>query len=154
MTGAARACTYFEDVEVGGEHQTPAMTLTETHVTLYTGVTGDASPESGIAPEILALCLATGLGWRIPRPPLVVLAFMGIEWKIVKPVRVGDTIRALSRTTVKRGMREGGVVMEDHAIVDQRGETLQHGRFTFLVARRPVTISSSIGSSPDSPSAQ
>ena len=63
---------------------------------------------------------------------------MGIEWKILKPVRVRDTIHGVSRTAVKRGMREAGVVIEDHSIVDQRGETLQQGRFTFLVARRPV----------------
>ena len=139
MIGAAApAHTYFEDVEVGAEHETPAMTVTEAHVALYGGVTGDAPTEWGIAPEIFALCLATGLGWRIGRPPLVVLAFMGIEWKIVRPLRVGTTIRAVSRTAVKRGMREGGVVMEDHSILDQHGDVLQQGRFSFLVARRPA----------------
>jgi acyl dehydratase len=139
MTGAATpAHTYFEDVEVGAVHETPAMTVTEAHVALYGGVTGDAPTESGIAPEIFALCLATGLGWRVERPPLVVLAFMGIEWKVVRPLRVGATIRAVSRTAVKRGLREGGVVMEDHSIVDQHGDVLQQGRFSFLVARRPA----------------
>jgi len=30
------------------------------------------------------------------------------------------------------------VVIEERDIVDQRGEVVQHGRFTFLVARRPT----------------
>ena len=133
-----QARSYFEDVTVGSQHETPAMTVTETHVALYANLTRDDPPAAGVAPELLGLCLSTGLGWRIDRPPLVVLAFMGIEWKILRPLRVGDTIRSIARTAVKRAMRDGGVVIEEHAIVDQGGDTLQHGRFTFLVAKRPA----------------
>ena len=131
--------SYFEDVTVGAQHETPGLTVTETHVALYANLTRDDPPAAGVAPELLGLCLSTGLGWRIDRPPLVVLAFMSIEWKILRPLRVGDTIRSVARTAVKRAMRDGGVVIEEHAIVDQRGDTLQHGRFTFLVAKRPAT---------------
>jgi acyl dehydratase len=112
------------------------MTITQAHVTLYGGVTGDQSDAPGIAPELLGLCLSTGLGWRIARPPLVVLAFMSIDWKIERPLRVGDTIRSRSRTAVKRAMRDGGVVIEQHELVDQHGTVLQHGRFTIHVAKR------------------
>jgi acyl dehydratase len=134
-----QARSYFEDVTVGSEHQTPGMTVTEAHVALYANLTRDDAPAAGIAPDLLGLCLSTGLGWRIDRPPLVVLAFMGIEWKIVRPLRVGDTIRGIARTALKRAMRDGGVVIEEHSIVDQRRDILQHGRFTFLVAKRPAT---------------
>jgi acyl dehydratase len=138
MSVEARARTYFEDVEVGSQHETPAMTVTQAHVSLYGGLTGDGAEEAGIAPDLLGLCLSTGLGWRIERPPLVVLAFMSIDWKIEQPLRVGATVRSRSRTVLKRAMRDGGVVVEEHAIIDQQGETLQKGRFTFLVARRPA----------------
>jgi len=130
--------SYFEDVTVGAEHETPAMTVTQAHVALYANLTRDDPPAADVAPEILGLCLSTGLGWRIDRPPLVVLAFMGIDWKILRPLRIGDTIRSVARTVVKRSMREGGVVVEEHSIVDQRGDVLQYGRFTFLVAKRPA----------------
>lgn len=132
--------TYFEDVVVGSEHETPAMTVTQAHVMLYRGVTGDGpiGDEPGVAPELLALGLSTGLGWRIERPPLVVLAFMSIDWKIERPLRVGDTVRSVSRTAVKRSLRDGGVVIEEHRIVDHHGAVLQQGRFTFLVAKRPA----------------
>jgi acyl dehydratase len=133
-----QARSYFEDVVVGSEHATPAMTVTEAHVVLYANLTRDDATSAGLVPDLLALCLSTGLGWRIERPALVVLAFMGIEWKILRPLRVGDTIRSVARTAVKRAMRDGGVVIEEHSIVDHRGDTLQSGRFTFLVAKRPV----------------
>ncbi len=133
-----RAKSYFEDVEIGQEHRTPAITVTETHVALYRGVTGDAAVTEGAVPELLPICLATGLGWRMPRPPLVVLAFMGFEWQSVRTLAVGDTIYSRAKIAVKRTLRDAGVIVDAHEIVDQRGEIVQRGRFTFLVAKRPA----------------
>jgi len=133
--------TYFEDLIVGEPDETPAMTVTEAHVALYRGLTGDEGAPPGVVPDLLPLCLSTGLGWRIARPPLAVLAFMSIDWQIVRPARIGDTVRSRSRTAAKRSMRENGVVIEEHEIVDQRDDVVQHGRFTFLVAKRPPTSS-------------
>ncbi|HYE91562.1 MAG TPA: hypothetical protein VEA38_11110 [Terriglobales bacterium] len=137
---AAAARTYFEDVEVDTHHETPAITVTQAHVTLYGSLTGDTVEEAGTAPALLALALSTGLGWRIQRPPLVVLAFMSIDWKIDRPLRIGATIRSRSRTALKRSMRDGGVVVEEHELVDARDTVLQHGRFTFLVAKRGAGV--------------
>jgi acyl dehydratase len=135
----APAQCYFEDVEKGVALETPGITLTAAHVTLFAGVTGDAALlDPGAVPDLLPLCLSSGLGWRVPRPPLAVLAFMGFEWRFLGPVRVGDTIRSVSRTQIKRSMREGGVIIEERRIVNQRGETVQSGKLTLLVARRPA----------------
>ncbi len=141
MSGAAvlPAQCYFEDVEKGVPLETPGITLTAAHVTLFTGVTGDAAlRDPGVVPDLLPLCLSSGLGWRVPRPPLAVLAFMGFEWRFLGPVRVGDTIHSVSQTLTKRSMREGGVIIEERGIVNQRGETVQSGKLTLLVARRPA----------------
>jgi hypothetical protein len=129
---------YFEDVVLHGVVETPAMTLTQTHVSLYSGLSQDAAPEPGLVPELLPLCLTTGLGWRVDQPPLAVMAFMGFEWEVLEPVRVGDTIHSRSRTAVKRSMREGGVIVEERQVINQRGEIVHQGRFTFLVAKRPT----------------
>ena len=135
----APAQCYFEDVEKGVSLETPGITLTAAHVTLFAGVTGDAAlRDPGAVPDLLPLCLSSGLGWRVPRPPLAVLAFMGFEWRFLGPVKVGDTIRSVSRTQIKRSMREGGVIIEERRIVNQRGETVQSGKLTLLVARRPA----------------
>ena len=129
---------YFEDVVLQGVLQTPAMTITEAHVAMYAGLTRDDPAEPGSVPEILPICLTTGLGWRVPQPPLAVLAFMGFEWHPLLPVRVGDTIFSRSKTVTKRSMREGGVVIEEREVINQRGEVVHKGKFTFLVAKRPA----------------
>mgnify|MGYP003444905595 CR=1 FL=1 len=129
--------SYFEDVELGEPLETPALTVTAAHVALFEGLTGGApATDPDMVPDLLALCLSSGLGWRVPRPPLVVLAFMGFEWKFHLPIRVGDTIRSRSHTAAKRSMKEGGVVFEEREIVNHRDEVVQSGRLTLLVARR------------------
>jgi acyl dehydratase len=135
MSGAARF--YFEDVEVHSALETPALTVTEAHVALYAGIAQEAVDDPQAVPAFLPLCLTTGLGWRSPQPPLAVMAFLGIEWESVAPLRVGDTIHSRSRTALKRSMREGGVVVEERELINQRGQVVQKGRFTFLVAKRP-----------------
>ncbi|MBI3635920.1 MAG: hypothetical protein HY216_06835 [Candidatus Rokubacteria bacterium] len=130
--------TYFEDVEVGDVLVTPAMTVTEAHVSLYRGVTGDTGPaDPREVPELFPLCLSTGLGWRVSRAPLAVMAFMGFDWRIVAPLHVGDTVHSRATARIKRTMRDGGVVVEEHDIVNQAGEVVQQGAFTFLIAKRP-----------------
>lgn len=128
---------YFEDIEIGKVLETPAMTVTEAHVALYGGLVG-VSVGDGAVQDLLPLCLSSGLGWRVPQPPVVVLAFMGFDWKFLKPAHVGDTIRSSSKTVAKRTIREGGVIVEERAILNQRDEVLQSGKLTLLVARRPT----------------
>jgi acyl dehydratase len=128
---------YFEDVVLEGVTETPAITVTEAHVKLFRGIAGHAPDDTGAVPDLLLLCLSTGLGWRIPQPPLAVLAFLSIDWQVLRPLAVGDTVHSRARTVIKRGMREGGLIVEERDVIDQRGDVVQHGRFTFLVERRP-----------------
>jgi acyl dehydratase len=137
-TPTASVQCFFEDVEVNVSLETPGVTVTRAHVAIFTGLTGEmpaSDPDS--VPSLLPLSLSSGLGWRVPRPPLAVLAFMGFEWRFLAPVRVGDTIHSCSRTLTKRSMREGGVVIEERKVINQRDETVQEGKLTLLVARRP-----------------
>lgn len=128
---------YFEDVQMNVPLETPGVTLTETHSALFGSLTLSRPVDPGVIPELIPLCMSSGLGWRVPQPPLVVLAFMGFEWRFLKPTRVGDTIRSVSKTVAKRSMKEGGVVIEERSILNQRGEIVQSGRLTLLVAKRP-----------------
>jgi acyl dehydratase len=137
----AQHTMYFEDLAVGEREETPAMTITEAHVALYRGLTGDEDAPAGVVPDLLPLCLSTGLGWRVARPPLAVLAFMSIDWQIARPARVGDTVRCRLQTTAKRAMRDTGVIIEAHEVVDQHDDVVQSGRFTFLIAKRPPPAS-------------
>ena len=129
---------YFEDVQMNVPLETPGVTLTETHTALFGSLTLSRPADPGAIPDLIPLCMSSGLGWRVPQPPLVVLAFMGFEWRFLKPTRVGDTIRSVSKTVAKRSMREGGVVIEERSILNQHGEVVQTGRLTLLVAKRPA----------------
>jgi len=127
---------YFEDIPIGISLETPGMTLTETHVALFGGLTESRPGDVRTVPDLLPLCLSGGLGWRFPQPPVVVLAFMGFEWKFLAQARVGDTIRCLSKTLAKRLMKDAGVVIEERSILNQRDELVQQGKITLLVAKR------------------
>ena len=63
---------------------------------------------------------------------------MGFEWKFLRPARIGDTIRCVSRSLTKRLMKESGVVIEERNILNQRDEVVQVGKLTLLVAKRPA----------------
>lgn len=128
--------SYFEDVPVEHVEETPALTLTEAHVSIYQGITRELPPDAALVPDLLPLCFTTGLGWRVPKAPLAVLAFMGLDWQVLRQLRVGDTIHSRSRIATKRPMRDGGVVVEEREVIDQHGEVVQRGRFTYLVAKR------------------
>jgi N-terminal half of MaoC dehydratase len=123
-------------VVVGVPLETPGLTLTQAHVSLFDGFAGATARDADGVPDLLPLCISSGLGWRVPQPPLAVLAFMGFEWRFHRPLRVGDTIRSRSRTAAKRSMKEGGVIFEERDILNQRGEVVQSGRLTLLVAKR------------------
>lgn len=142
---------YFDDLKAGDAVETPGLTITEGDVVRYTGLTGEWDERSTNAeaargseegartvPELLALCLSSGLGWRVPAPPLAIVAFMGFEWQFLRPIRIGDTIRCRSRMLAKRSVRDGGVVVEGREILNQRNELVQSGKVTFLVAKRPA----------------
>jgi acyl dehydratase len=128
--------TYFEDVVVDKTIVSQAITVTEAHVAMYLGVTRELPDGPATVPDVLPLCLTIGLGWRIADPPMIVLAFVGLDWQMVRPLRVGDTMHVRSRILSKRAMRDVGYVVEERSIVDQHGEVVQQGRFTFLVAKR------------------
>ena len=136
---------------VGESLETPGRTLTEADVVQYVGLTGEWEPlttdeevarrsevGSRVIPDLLPLCISSGLGWRVPKPPLAITAFMGFEWTFLLPLRIGDTIRSRSRSVAKRSMKDGGVVVEEREILNQRGEVVQSGRLTLLVAKRPA----------------
>ena len=132
--------TYFEDVVVDKIIVSPAITVTEAHVAMYLGVTRELPVGPAAVPDVLPLCMTIGLGWRVKDPPMVVLAFVGLDWQIMRELRVGDTVHSRSRILSKRPMRDGGLVIDERTVIDQHGEVVQQGKFTFLVAKRPKEV--------------
>src|SRR2546426_3630215 len=128
MTGS-----YFEDVPVEAVEETPGLTITSAHVAIYLGLTRELAEDDTAVPDLLPLAFTIGLGWRVPKPPLVVPAFMGIDWQVLRSVRVGDTIMTRAPNRTKRPMRLAGEVIEARQVIDPRGEDVPPCRFTPLL---------------------
>src|SRR3989442_6931349 len=97
MTGS-----YFEDVPLEHVEETPGLTITSAHVAIYLGLTRELAADGGAVPDVLPLCFTTGLGWRVPKPPLVVLPFMGLDWQGVAPLPVRGTLMSRAAGRPKR----------------------------------------------------
>ena len=137
---------YFEDLEVGDGFETPGRTVTEADVVSYATISGEQdvldlaarqSDGRALVPELLIMVMSSGLGFRAPAETPQVLAFMVFDLHILLPVYVGDTIRCRVRVAGKRPMRDGGVIVEQRQMVNQRGDVVQESEYKLLVARRP-----------------
>ena len=140
---------WFEDFEVGSVVTTPARTVVESDIAMFAGLSGDYNPlhtddefakntEFGqrVAHGLLGLAIASGLSSRTGMLDGTVVAFLGMEdWRFLKPIVVGDTIRLRWTVTEKRlASKPGtGVMKRKMEIVNQRGEVVQAGTFVSLM---------------------
>ena len=138
---------YFEDFELGETRETPGRTFTEADLTRYAAISGDhealdlTRAEAGLpprVPDLLVMAINSGLGFRVPEGQPQILAFMVLELEVRAAVRVGDTLRCRITLHGKRGLREGGVLVEKREMLNQRGEVVQEAEYKLLVARRPA----------------
>jgi acyl dehydratase len=128
---------YFEDVEVGFRFETPSRTVTEADLVGFAGVSGDFNPlhtdavfASGtmygerIAHGALVLSLATGLRQRAGLFDGTLMGLLEIRnWRFVRPVRIGDTIRVVNEVIELRPTSK-----PDRGIMIQRAEVLNQER--------------------------
>ena len=137
---------YFEDLEVGDGFESPGRTITEADVVSFAAISGDqealdfTTGEAGlppVVPELLIMIMSSGLGFRAPAETPQVLAFMVFDLYIHLPVHVGDTLRCRIRVAGKRPMKDGGVIVEQRQMLNQRGDVVQEAEYKLLVARRP-----------------
>src|SRR5690606_40788216 len=115
----------------------PARTVTETDVVMFAGMTGDMNPlhidhefarstpfGRPIAHGLLGMSLVAGLGCYSPW--MQTAAFVAIrEWKFVKPLYVGDTVRVRTELLTKtpRGRRHG-LISWQRSLVNQSDEVV------------------------------
>jgi acyl dehydratase len=149
---------YFEDLTEGEEFTSLGRTITEADIVnlaafmgwydpLHTDAeaTKDGPFGGRVAQGLVGLVLSNGLtNGCIPshRGLAAIVAFLGIsEWNFRGPIRIGDTIHVVVRVIEKRPTKSPGrgVVVFAHAVVNQKGETVQDGRKTYLIQTRPAS---------------
>jgi len=144
---------YFEEFSVGQKITSVGRTVTEGDIMTFAGLTGDynqihtdaafaATTQFGqrIAHGLLGLSIAVGLLMRTGALEGTVLAFREIvEWKFVKPVFIGDTLRVEMEAKELKAMPRigGGQALVALDVKNQKDETLMRGTLTVLVASKP-----------------
>ncbi|WP_422926040.1 MaoC/PaaZ C-terminal domain-containing protein [Singulisphaera sp. PoT] len=150
MARHAIATLGFDDLTVGDEWESSTRTITETDVVNFAGLSGDFNPlhmdheaansspfGKPVAHGLLGLAIVSGLTSHYPRTDT--LAFLGIiEWKFLRPILFGDTVRVLTKVVEleprSRGRR--GVVTWQRQLLNQHGQVVQEGLTQTLVRSR------------------
>lgn len=140
---------YFEDFAVGQKFVTRARTITEADIVNFAGLSWDhnqlhtdaeyaASTSYGkrIAHGLLGVIAHAGLSYELTEDSI--LALLELTWQFKAPIYIGDTIHV--EQTVKN-LREStagdrGVLTFEKAVVNQKGEVVQTGTTTILLAKR------------------
>jgi acyl dehydratase len=144
---------YYEDFEIGEELSSIGKTVGEGQFDIFSGLTGDFSDvhndeevmsetEFGgrIGHALFGLSLMQGLMWLTMYN--VGTAFATVGWDKIKfptPLRAGDTVRARWTIAAKRESRsrpQYGLLTEDCALINQRGEKVVTGEHILMIRRR------------------
>ncbi len=144
---------YYEDFEVGAEWVTRGRTVTEADVVAFAGLSGDYNSlhtdaeyckehtifGERIAHGLLGLSIGSGLLVGLGITEGTVMAFLGLNWNFTGPIKLGDTIHVKVKVDSKRETKkeDRGIVNFDTEIMNQRGEVVQKGTRTLMIARRP-----------------
>lgn len=144
---------YFEDFVVGEKLVTPRRTVTLTDIVNFACLSGDYN-----APHInVEFCKTQPYGEQIAHGPLIlaisgglttlsgindgtIVAMLGGDkWRILVPVKHGDTIHVVATPISKRLASDGkrGIVTFERLIKNQRGEVVQSLETTNLYLCRP-----------------
>jgi 3-hydroxybutyryl-CoA dehydratase len=144
---ARPAGLYFEEFEFGDAVESVGRTVTEADIVNFASLSGDwnlihtdaeysAQGMFGqrVAHGLLVLSIASGQAVRLGFMEDTVLAFRGLEWKFVKPVFIGDTVRLRVTVEDKKDMRRvgGGLITFKMEVVNQKNEVCQRGTWDIL----------------------
>ena len=142
---------YFDEFEIGDQVESVGRTITETDIVNFAGISGDwnlihtdAEYSKGqmfgqrVAHGLLILSIASGQAVRLGFMEDTIMAFRGLEWKFVKPVFIGDTVRLRVTIEEKKEMRRmgGGLVNFKMEVINQNHEVCQRGNWDILYKSR------------------
>ncbi len=148
---AQPAGLYFDEFEIGDQVESVGRTITETDIVNFAGISGDwnlihtdaeysKSQMFGqrVAHGLLILSIASGQAVRLGFMEDTIMAFRGLEWKFVKPVFIGDTVRLRVTIEDKKEMRRlgGGLVIFKMEVLNQKDEICQRGPWEILCKGR------------------
>jgi len=142
----------FEDLAVGMRFETGRRTITDADLVKFSEVSGDFNPlhldeeyartslfGRRVAHGMLILSVATGLRQRTGLFEGTMMAFLEVRaWKFVKPVHIGDTIRAVTeiRELRETSHPDRGVMVQQVQVLNQEDQMVAQGEFVNMVRRK------------------
>jgi len=125
----------YEDIKIGDEASL-TRTITETHIVLYAGLTGDMNPVHMDAEQagqsmfkeriahgmLVAGLISAVLGNQLPGPNTI---YLGQDLKFTAPVKIGDTVTATVTVTDKRDDKR--IIKLRTIVSNQDGDTVIDG---------------------------
>jgi len=150
-TDKSKRGRYFEDFEVGEEFVTLGKTVTEADVVLFAAFSGDHDPLHTdkefcrrktpygeiIAHDILGMVTQAMLSHDLGiTEGTTMLAFLGMTWKFLKPIRIGDTLHVKQIVVDKKETSKlgRGVITIQAQLINQLNEIIQEGTKSLLFA--------------------
>ncbi len=143
---------YWNDFTLGQQVKTNGITVTESHVVTWAGLTMDFYPlhmdkefaaNTAFGERIvhgpLTFALAVGLLGQTGIAADSVIAWLGVDdMRIPAPVKIGDTIHVLAEVTQLRETKRAdqAVMVMCYTVLNQRGETVMVFDMKFLMHRR------------------
>lgn len=143
---------FYEEFAIGDSVESVGRTITETDVVNFAALSGDWNLihtdaeyakdqlyKKRIAHGLLVLSIASGLAVRLGFMEDTVIVFRGLEWKFVKPVFIGDTIRLRVTVADKKEMARlgGGLVNFDMGVINHEEQIVAKGTWELLCKSRP-----------------
>ena len=142
----------WEDFPAGRAIATPAVTVTESHLVQWAGLTGDWYPlhmdreaaargpfGERVAHGPFTFALAVGLMAQTGVYGDAILAWLGTrELRATAPVKIGDTVRVLATVTESRASQspDRGVVTLGYSVRNQAQHEVLTADFTLLMRSR------------------
>jgi acyl dehydratase len=142
----------WEDFPVGRTVKTPALTVTETHLVQFSGLTGDMYPlhtdaewsarspfGQRIAHGPLTFAFAVGLMYQSQAYGDAIHAFLGADnVRATGPVFIGDTVHVVATVTASRASKDPtrGIVTLKYVVRNQRDEDVMSFDFSLLFRSR------------------
>ncbi len=141
----------FEDYEIGKEFISNSRTITETDITTFAHLTRDFHPihidaeyaktsifGERIAHGLLTLSCALGMisDWEFRSRSG--MAFLNLNWRFLKPVKINDTIHAKASILDKKNWKKPnrGIIVFGLEVINQKGEIVAEGKSEELVLKK------------------
>src|SRR5262245_61596380 len=139
---------FFDEFAIGDQVESLGRTITESDIVNFAALSGDwnlihTDAEYSkqhpfgqrVAHGLLILSVAVGLSVRLGFLEETTLAFRSIDWKMQRPVVIGDTIHVRITVEETKAMARlgGGLVNFKVEVFNQKDEVCQKGNWEMLV---------------------